>query len=82
MSSVDRRPPPTFAKPWKLEERGESFVVMDAAGVTLAFVYFEDDRTRRDFTKRLSKADARTMAEQIHQLPRLVRIARGIDPDG
>jgi hypothetical protein len=30
--------------------------------------------------RRLSKADARTMAQQILRLPELVRIARGIDP--
>jgi hypothetical protein len=78
---VDRRPVRPFAKPWKIVERGESFVVEDAAGVTLAFVYFEDEPARRGFARRLSKADARNMAEQIVQLPRLVRIARGIDPN-
>lgn len=77
----DRGPVPAFAKPWKLEERGESFVVEDAAGVTLAYIYFEDEPTRRSFAKRLSKNDARKMAQQILRLPQLVRIARGIDPD-
>jgi hypothetical protein len=78
---VDRRPVPAFAKPWKIVERGESFVVEDAAGVTLAYVYFEDEPTRRRFSKRLSKDDARKLTEQILRLPQLVRIARGIDPE-
>lgn len=78
---MDKSAPKPFAKPWKLEERGEAFVVEDAIGTTLAHVYFEDDRTRRSFAKRLSKDDARRMAQQILRLPELVRIARGLDPD-
>jgi hypothetical protein len=69
-----------FGKPWKMIEHDESFEVQDAAGRNLAFVYFEDDQTRRNFTRRLSKYDARRMAQQIMRLPELVRIARGIDP--
>jgi len=72
-----RRP---FAKPWKLEEQGESFQIRDAAGRILAYVYFENEPTRRNFSKRLSKNDARRMAQQILHLPELVRNAKGIDP--
>ena len=72
-----RRP---FAKPWKLEEQGESFQIGEAVGRILACVYFEDEPTRRNFSKRLSKDDARRMAQQILRLPELVRIAKGIDP--
>ena len=64
-----RRP---FAKPWKLEEQGESFQIRDAARRILAYVYFEDEPTRRNFSKRLSKDDARRMAQQILRLPELV----------
>src|SRR6516165_5811169 len=52
----------------------------DAAGRILAYVYFEDEPTRRNFSKCLSKDDARRMAQQILRLPELVRIAKGIDP--
>jgi hypothetical protein len=54
--------------------------VQDAAGATLAYVYFEDEPSRRRFSRRLSKDDARRMAQQILRLPELVRIARGINP--
>ena len=76
MSSSDRSAPKPFAKPWTLAESGESFVIMDSAERTLAFVYFEDDPVRRNFTKRLSKDDARRMAKQILRLPELVGIER------
>lgn len=69
-----------FSKPWNLVEHDESFEVQDSAARTLAFVYFSDDPNRRNFMRRLSKADARRMAQQILRLPQLVRIARGIDP--
>ena len=72
--------PSTFAKPWKIEEQGESFQIRDAAGRILANVYFEDEPTRRNFSKRLSEDDARRMAQQILRLPELVRITKGIDP--
>lgn len=65
-----------FVKPWTIEERTESFIVKDAAGGTLAFIYFEDDPIRRDMMKRLSKYDARRMAEQILRLPELVALER------
>ena len=69
-----------FAKPWKLEEQGELFQIRDAAGRILAYVSFEEEPTRRNFSKRLFKDDARRMAQQILRLPELVRIAKGIDP--
>ena len=72
-----RRP---FAKPWKLEEQDESLQIRDAAGRILANVYFEDEPTRRNFSKRFSKDGARRMVQQILRLPEPVRIAKGIDP--
>ena len=66
-----------FAKPWKIEEQDESFQIRDAAGRILAYVYFEDEPTRRNFSKRLSKDDARRMAQQILRLPELVPDCQG-----
>ena len=76
---MDRSSPKPFSKPWKLVESGESFQIQDSAGVALAFVYYEDEPTRRNFMHRLSKSDARRMAQQIMRLPELVRIAKGIE---
>jgi len=69
-----RRP---FAKPWKIEEQGGPLQIRDAAGRILAYVYFEDEPTRRNFSKRLSKDDARRMAQQILRLPELVPDCQG-----
>jgi hypothetical protein len=55
-------------KPWKLEEQDESFQIREAADRILAYVYFEDEPTRRNFSKRLSKDDARWLAQQILRL--------------
>jgi ribosomal protein S4 len=74
---ADRNTPvQPFSKPWRLVEHAESFEVQDSAERTLAFVYFEDEPTRRGFMRRLSKYDARRMAEQILRLPELVAIER------
>jgi hypothetical protein len=78
---MDRSEVKPFSKPWQLIEHAESFEVQDSADRTLAFVYFSDDPNRRNFMRRLSKDDARRMAQQILRLPDLVRIAHGIDPE-
>lgn len=70
-----------FRRPWTIVENPESFEVLDADGVKLAFVYFEDEPLRRALVKRLSKDEARRLAKEIARLPALVRIARGMDPD-
>jgi hypothetical protein len=52
----DRKP---SSQPWTIDERAECLIVSDTRGNSLAHVYFEDEPTRRDLTKRLSKYDAR-----------------------
>jgi len=52
----------------------------DAAGRILAYVYFEDEPTRRNFSKRLSKDDARRMAQQILRCPSSSELQRGLIP--
>ena len=46
--------PRRFPPPWSIEERQESFIVTDANGQYLAYVYFEDELQRQMSTKRLS----------------------------
>jgi len=49
------------------------FVVRDANGQQLAYVYFENEPGRRSAAKLLSKDEARRIAANIAKLPRLVR---------
>ena len=39
-------PPPRRFPPWSIEERQESFIVKDANGQELAYLYFEDEPQR------------------------------------
>ena len=51
-----------FPPPWSIEEHQESFVVVDATGQPLAYVYFENEPQRRMSMKRLSRDEAFLLA--------------------
>jgi hypothetical protein len=55
--------------PWIVIEHEESFEVQAANGVHVAFVYFEEEITRRQLQRRMTRADARFVAERIARLP-------------
>jgi hypothetical protein len=40
-----------FPPPWMIEELAECFIVRDANGQALAYVYFEDEPGRRSAAK-------------------------------
>ena len=57
--------PVPYTLPLRIRRTGKSFVVEDANGVGLAYVYFEDDPSRRGLLSRLSCVDAKAVAQTI-----------------
>jgi hypothetical protein len=69
-----RAPPPCrFPPPWSVEETAPCFIVRDANGQALAFVYCEDEPGRRATGKLLTRDEARRIAANIAKLPGLLR---------
>jgi len=50
-------------------EGAESFAVEDAGGLTLAVVYFENERVRAKSLRRIGKEDTRRMANAMAAIP-------------
>jgi hypothetical protein len=68
-----RRSPP----PWTVEETDTCFIVCDANGQALAYVYFEQEPGRRASAKLLSRDEA---WRNVAKLPGLVRNRKGSSP--
>ncbi len=62
-----------FPPPWSIEEHTESFIVKDANGQALAYIYFEDEKGRRDVMKRLTRDEAWRIAANIAKLAEIVQ---------
>jgi hypothetical protein len=69
---LDRSSPHRFPPPWSVEEADACFIVRDASGQALAYVYFEDEPGRRAAAKLLTRDGARRIAANIDKLPELL----------
>jgi hypothetical protein len=66
------RPPRRFPPPWSAEVTPNCFIVRDANGQALSYVYYESEPGRRSAAKLLSE-EARRIAANIAKLPELLR---------
>jgi hypothetical protein len=62
-----------FPPPWTAEESAGGYVVRDANGQSLAYVYSRDNANDAATAKVLTKDEARRIARNIAKLPQLLR---------
>jgi hypothetical protein len=63
-----------FPPPWTFEEANNAcFVVKDANGLSLSYVYFESEPGRRTAANLLTRDEARRIAANIARLPETSR---------
>jgi hypothetical protein len=62
-----------FTPPWDIEDNGACFIVRDANGQALSYVYYENEPGRRTAAGLLTRDEARRIAINIAKLPELVR---------
>ena len=62
-----------FPPPWTVEDKNDAcFIVRDANGQAVAYVYFEDEPGRRSAANLLTCDEARRIAANIAKLPSLL----------
>ena len=58
-----------FPPPWTAELQPNYYVVRDADGQQIAYIYYSNDPDRRSAAKLLTKDEARRIAANIAELP-------------
>jgi hypothetical protein len=61
-----------FPPPWSVEELDSCFVVKDANGQALAYMYFEKETHRRFRRELLTRHEAQRIATVFAKLPQLL----------
>jgi hypothetical protein len=64
--------PRRFPPPWPVGERPACFIVSDANGQALAYVYYEEEPGRRSAAKLVTMDEARRISGNIAKLPSLL----------
>jgi len=60
---------PPLPTPWSAEVTPNCFIVRDADGQQVAYIYYESEPGRRSAAKLLTKDEARRIAANIAKLP-------------
>jgi endo-1,4-beta-D-glucanase Y len=63
-----------FSVPWTFEDHNDAcFIVKDANGLAVAYVYYEEEPGRRKAANLMTKEEARRIAANVAKLPELLR---------
>jgi hypothetical protein len=65
--------PRQFPPPWDIEDNGACFIVRDANGQALSYVYYETESGRRTAANLLTRDEARRIALNVAKLPELAK---------